>query len=114
MISPYQDKRPINRRPMGSTLNRPGRVRMLLEGKLRPPKWSNGWWWGIAYDWFIDVNFRVISPEWLPIGVVLVCDHRTDLDCFIINVEQTILENGLADNFRDFGPGKEAITLPLF
>ena len=110
----YTPKRPIDRRPMGSTLNRPGRVRFLLEGQLYPPRWGSGSWWGTAYDWMLDCDFRVSSPEWLPIGSVLVCDHRADVDRFIVNVEQTAFENGFPDNWRDHRPGGDAPTIPLF
>ena len=106
--------REFRRRRMGSTINRAGRVRLLLEGKLNPPRWGAGSWWGTAFDWRSNCDFRVRCAEWLPIGVVLVCDHRADVDCFIVNVEQTILENGLPDDFRNHGPSGNAPTLPLF
>ena len=109
----YTPRRPIQRRPMGSTLNRPGRVRLLLEGKLNPPRWGSGSWWGTAYDWCLDCSFRVCAPEWLPTGSVLVCDHRADVDRFIVNVEQTAAENGFPDDWRDHQPGSNAPTIPL-
>ena len=109
----YTPRRPINRRPIGSTLNRPARVRLLLEGKLYPPRSESGWWWGTAYDWVLDVDFRVTSPEWLPVGSVLVCDHRSDVDKFVVNLPQTILENGFSDDWRDHRPGGDAPTIPL-
>ena len=110
----WPPKPPGGRRRMGSSINRPGRVRLLLDGKLSPPRWDHGWWWGIAYDWIADCSFRVSSPEWLPIGTVLVCDHRADVDRFIVNVEQTQLENGFPDDWKTHKPGGDAPTIPLF
>ena len=110
----YTPNRPGKRRPLGKTINRAGRVRLLLEGKLYPPRWGSGNWWGTAYDWVSDCDFRVNAAEWLPVGVVLVCDHRADVDKFVVNVDQTIVENGLADDWRDLKPGGDAPNLTLF
>jgi len=86
-------------RKWGSTLNCPGRVRLLLDGQLQPSRWPGGRWYGAALDWHRDCLFRVKSDRWWPIGAVLVCDHRTDVDCFLVNAAQTMAENGLSEEW---------------
>jgi hypothetical protein len=90
----------------GSTLNYSGRVRLLLDGRLQPPTWPRGRWYGSALDWHHNVAFRVRSDRWLPIGTVLVCDHRQDVDAWLVNVEQTMAENALSEAWlRQHEPG---------
>jgi hypothetical protein len=93
-------------RQFEKTINRPGRVRLLLDGQLQASRWPGGRWYGSALDWHHDCLFRVKSDRWFPVGAVLVCDHRADVDCFLVNVAQTMAENGLSEEYlRRYEPG---------
>lgn len=106
-ITPRPRRSNFRERKFGTTIGFSGRARLLLEGKLLPPRFPHGRWYGVGLDWRHDCLFRVLSPEWLIPGSVLVCDDRRDLDQFIVNVEQTALENGYPDDWRKHGPDQD-------
>lgn len=103
------------RRPqLGSTLNHGGRIRLFLDSRLQRSR-SGRAWYGSAFDWRTKTPYRVLSPDWLPIGTVLVCDGRADIDCWLVNLEQTQLENAIPQEWLDANrPGEGEIQIHLF
>lgn len=99
---------------LGKTINHGGRVRLYLDGKLHAPRFPRGWWWGTALDYRTELRYRVVCPDWLPIGAVLVCDSRRDVDCFEVNLHQTQLENAIPQEWIDaHRPGGDGGQLML-
>ena len=101
---------------LGSVLHvaQPRHERLILESLYRSRKGNV--YWGIAYDYRLDVRFRVIIGRWFPIGTVVVCDSAIDIDCFCVDVAQTILENGYSQTWLDDNEpgGGNAFQIPLF
>jgi hypothetical protein len=97
----------------GLVLNYGGTERLLLHSKPRRCRGTG--WTGVGYLWRVRETFRVWSSQWFPIGTVLVCDDRFDVDCWVVNVEKTILENGLRQEWLDANqPSDNDFQIPLF
>ena len=96
------------RAKFSTTLNYGGRVR-LLAGRLHRSRWPGGGYYGTGDEWRTESCFRVASDQWFPIGTVLVCDTREDVDKFRVNVEQTMLECGFTQEWLDeHEPGRDS------
>ena len=91
----------------------PRRERFILEGRLNRSR-SQRSWWGIAWDYRRDERFRVISSQWFPVGTVLVCAGAIDLDCFLVDKDQTIAENGQTQEWLDANEPREEVQIDLF
>jgi hypothetical protein len=92
----------------------PRRERFILEGRLHHAR-SQRTWWGLGWDYRINERFRVITPQWFPVGAVLVCEGAVDIDCFLVDVDQTMAENGFTQEWLDANqPGGSSGQIDLF
>ena len=95
----------------GLVLNYGGTERLLLHS--RPERCRHGWK-GVGYMWRTKETFRIWSPQWFPVGTVLVCDDRFDIDCWVVNAERTIKENVFRQDWLDaHQPGADDFQIPL-
>ena len=91
----------------------PRRERFILEGRLHHAR-SQRTWWGLGWDYRIDERFRVITPQWFPVGTVLVCQGAIDVDCFLVDVDQTMTENGFRQEWLDANAPTAEAQINLF
>lgn len=91
----------------------PRRERLILEGSLHHAR-NHRSWWGIAWDYRINERFRVLTAQWFPVGTVLVCEGAIDIDCFLVDVDRTMLENGQSQEWLDAHEPGSSDQLGLF
>jgi hypothetical protein len=100
-----------------SAMNVAGPLDIVLDQKCNPSKHSlsgGRTYYGTGHDWRSDNRYRWVSYQWFPVGTVLVCLHRIDTDCWIVDPQRTISKNGFSQDWLDDNEPGDAVTIPLF
>ena len=97
----------------GRTLQYPRGLQLLLDAKLERLTWG---YKGTGWHWPSDQRFRLLTPQWFPLGTVLEVNGAVDLDCWMVNKQQTMLRCGFTQEWLDDNEPGNGLDgqIPLF